>query len=64
MASRYDVIRERAGDGTLYEVANLAGKVVSAHPMALSAARALAEQYDADDDSSNAQERACADLDG
>jgi hypothetical protein len=32
-ARQYRVIRERAGDGTLYEVADLAGKVVSRHPM-------------------------------
>lgn len=64
MAARYDVVRERAGDGTLYEVVNLAGKVVSAHPMALSAARELAELYDADDDEDARQERISAELDG
>lgn len=61
---KYRVIRERAGDGTLYEVENLAGKVVSAHPMALSAANALAEAYELDDAHEVAQERECAKRDG
>jgi hypothetical protein len=64
MAKRYDVIRERAGDGTLYEVANLAGKIVSVHPMSLRAANELADLYDGDDDANEAQERASAELDG
>jgi hypothetical protein len=38
----YTVIRERAGDGTLYEVIDPSGRVVSAHPSNWRAAHALA----------------------
>lgn len=44
----YEAIRERAGDGTLYEVIDLNGKVVSIAPMALTAARRDAEFRTAD----------------
>lgn len=44
----HTVTRERAGDGSLWEVTDLRGKVVSAHPMARPAAVRLAEQLDAD----------------
>jgi hypothetical protein len=59
----YNVTRERAGDGTLYVVTNLSGKVLRG-PMALSAAREVADLYQGDDDTDAAQERACARLDG
>lgn len=42
----HTVIPERAGDGTLYEVADLTGRIVSAHPCARRAAVALAEHLD------------------
>lgn len=44
----HSVIPERAGDGTLYEVADLSGRIVSAHPCARRAAVALAEHLDCD----------------
>lgn len=46
--SRYSVAPERAGDGTLYEVRDLTGRVVSAHPCSLRAAQALADHLEAD----------------
>lgn len=48
--NRHIVVRERAGDGTLYEVADLTGRVVSPYPMAYQAAVELAELRDADAD--------------
>lgn len=46
----YTVIRERAGDGTLFEVADIRGRVVSAHPSACRSALAFAEFLEADRD--------------
>ena len=40
------VTRERAGDGTLFEVTDIRGRVVSAHPMAWTAAHRLAEHLE------------------
>lgn len=62
--NRYSVTREPAGDGTLYVVTNLAGKVVSRHPMAYTAACQLADLYQGDDDAEAAEERLCARMDG
>lgn len=44
----HTVIPERAGDGTLYEVADLSGRIVSAHPCARRAAVELADFLDDD----------------
>lgn len=46
----YTVIRERAGDGTLFEVTDIRGRVVSAHPSAWRAAHSFAEFLEADSD--------------
>lgn len=50
VAEHYAVIPERAGDGSLYEVTNIAGRVVSAHPCAWRAAVSLAQHLDSDYD--------------
>jgi hypothetical protein len=51
----YTVIRERAGDGTLFEVADIRGRVVSASPRNWRSAHALAEFLDADREMENMQ---------
>lgn len=45
---KYEVIKERAGDGTLCEVRDLTGKVVSRYPMTRNAAERYAEFLNAD----------------
>lgn len=44
----YTVIRERAGDGSLFEVADIRGRVVSASPRNWRSCMALAEHLEAD----------------
>jgi hypothetical protein len=44
----YVVTKERAGDGTLFEVTDIRGKVVSAYPMAWRAAYQLAVHLECD----------------
>lgn len=61
--AKYEVTREPAGDGTLWVVRNGAGKVLTL-PMALNAARDTAYDYELADQLEEAQERACAELDG
>jgi hypothetical protein len=58
---KYDI--RPAADGTLYEVVNIRGKVVSAHPMTRRAAIQTADLYEADDAEDVRQERVSADLD-
>lgn len=47
--NRYLVARESAGDGTLWEVVDPRGRVVSTYPMALRAAERYAADCAADD---------------
>lgn len=44
----YTVMRERSGDGTLFEVADIRGRVVSASPRNWRSAHALAEHLECD----------------
>lgn len=60
---RYNVTRESGGDRTLYVVTDLSGKVLRG-PIALSAARELADLYQDEDDYNDTQEMSCAELDG
>lgn len=48
VAENFAVLPERAGDGSLYEVADLTGRIVSAHPCAWRAAVDLAQHLDDD----------------
>lgn len=56
VAERFQVIPERAGDGSMYEVTDLDGRVVSAYPCAWRAAVKLAQFLD-DDSSSPVTDR-------
>lgn len=53
----YEVIRERAGDGSLYEVVDARGRVVSPYPMARNAAQRLADHRNTDEAIERAEAR-------
>lgn len=48
--AKYNVTRERNGDGTLFEVTGPTGKIESAHPCAYRAAVQLATNLEIDSD--------------